>query len=268
MYLSPFLKSPFLKLIPFFQNFLLHRDLFHVTLQFPAGCCISLGHVSKDPRSSADRSRPENRPIIRLLQAVDVCYARIFHRLEVRTPCPLPREGPAILVCNHTSGLDPMLVQSVCPRLITWMVAKEYVELPVLRWVFRTIRVIPVDRSGRDIAATRAAMRALKDGRVLGVFPEGRIETNHDLLPFQTGAAMMAIKMDVPVFPAYLDGTQRGEEILASFLSRSLATLTFGPAVTLVETETNDTALAAATDRIRQAVARLSDSAGANPLAR
>src|SRR2546423_79348 len=128
-------------------------------------------------KTAGKHSRPESRPIIRLLQAVDMCFARIYHRLTILSPCRLPRDGPAILVCNHTSALDPLLIQSACPRLITWMMASEYYELPGLNWVFRTIGAIPVDRSGRDLAATRAALRALQRGGVLGVFPEGRIET-------------------------------------------------------------------------------------------
>src|SRR3954465_15627638 len=105
--------------------------------------------------------RPENRPIIRLLQAIDVCFARMYHRLSVLSPQRLPRHGPAILICNHVSGLDPLLIQSVCPRLITWMMASEYYAVPGLNWVFKQIGAIPVERSGRDLAATRAAMRAL-----------------------------------------------------------------------------------------------------------
>ena len=175
--------------------------------------------------------RPEDRLSIRLLQAVDVCFSRIYHRVNVVSPQRLPKQGPAILICNHTSGLDPMLIQSVCPRLIVWMMAREYYDLPVLHWVFKTVEAIPVDRGGRDLAATRAALRALEAGRILGVFPEGRIETSRDLLPFQTGVALMALKAGVPVYPAYLDGTQRGRDMLPAFLYPNCATLAFGPAV-------------------------------------
>src|SRR4051812_42213381 len=125
--------------------------------------------------------RPENRPILRFLQAFDVCFARIYHRLSVRLPQRLPRDGPAILVCNHTSGLDPLLIQSVCPRLITWMMAREYYNVRGLGWVFKAVGAIPVERSGRDLASTRAAMRALANGAILGVFPEGKIETSREL---------------------------------------------------------------------------------------
>ncbi len=166
---------------------------------------------------------------------MDVCYARIYHRLHVRAPCRVPREGPAILVSNHTSGLDPLLIQAVCSRLIVWMVAQEYVELPVLNRIFGMIDAIPVGRHGRDMAATRQALRALEDGRVLGVFPEGRIERTRQLLPFQTGVALMALKTKVPVYPVHLDGTQRGLPMSKAFARRQQARITFGPPLRLHE---------------------------------
>jgi 1-acyl-sn-glycerol-3-phosphate acyltransferase len=208
---------------------------------------------------TAEKTRPEDRLSIRLLQAVDVCFARIYHRVNVLAPQRLPKQGPAILICNHVSGLDPMLIQSVCPRLIVWMMAREYYEIAALRWIFKTVEAIPVDRGGRDLAATRAALRALEHGRILGVFPEGRIETTRDLLPFQTGVAMMAVKANVPVYPAYLDGTQRGKEMLQAFLYRNVATVAFGPPLEVGGVSTSKDMLAAVTDRFTGAVRRLKD---------
>jgi 1-acyl-sn-glycerol-3-phosphate acyltransferase len=201
--------------------------------------------------------RPEDRVVIRLLQAFTVCFARIYHQIIVRAPFRVPREGPAILVCNHTSGLDPMLIQSVSPRLIVWMMAKEYYDIKWLRWMFRTVEAIPVTRAGRDMAATRSALRALEQGRILGVFPEGKIEKTNALMPFQTGVAMMAIKTGVPVYPAYLDGTQRGKEMVDAFMYRNRVMLTFGPPVQFDRSSTSKEALQAATDRIAEAVAGL-----------
>ena len=200
------------------------------------------------------RSKPEARPIVRLLQAIDVCFARIYHRLSILAPCTLPRSGPAILVCNHTSGLDPLLIQSACPRLITWMMAREYYEIRGLNRIFQTIGAIPVDRSGRDLAATRAALRALNDGRILGIFPEGRIEPTRELLPFQTGVAMMAIKSNVPIYPAYLDGTQRGREMMQGLLSPCTAKLAFGKLVEIARVGTSREQLELATNSIVHAV--------------
>jgi 1-acyl-sn-glycerol-3-phosphate acyltransferase len=233
---------------------------------------LSFGRVNNDgPQDhDAEESRPqkrqENRPIIRLLQVVDVCFARIYHRLSVRAPPRLPRHGAAILVCNHVSALDPLLIQSVCPRLLTWMVAKEYVEARGLRWIFQTIKAIPVARSGRDLAATRAAMRALSNGAVLGIFPEGKIETTTELLPFQTGVALMAIKTNTPVFPVYLEGSQRGMDMVPAMIRPNVASIAFGPAVNFDRSSTNRAALEAATQKIETSVRDLRDKCGKRTL--
>lgn len=179
------------------------------------------------------RSDPPLRPSLRALMALGKMYARGFHQLEVRTPCSLPESGPAILVCNHISSIDPVLIQSACSRHIVWMMAKEYYDMPALRWGFDLVQAIPVERSGKDLSATRAAMRALHDGRVLGVFPEGRIETSNELLPFQSGAALMAHRTKVDVYPAFLNGTQRGKTMTAAFVQPQSVSLTFGPKVRL-----------------------------------
>ena len=191
---------------------------------------------------------------MRLLYAGNVLVSRVYHRLQVLRPARLPRRGPAILVCNHISGLDPLLIQSACRRVITWMMASEYYDVKVIGWVFRTVEAIPVDRSGRDLAATRAALRAIAAGRIVGIFPEGRIETDHELLPFQTGVALMAIKTGVPVFPAYLEGTQRGKEMLPALLVPNRARLAFGPEVQFDRSSTSKSTLEQATDKIRIAV--------------
>jgi 1-acyl-sn-glycerol-3-phosphate acyltransferase len=205
----------------------------------------------------ANAVRPENRLWIRFLQAVDVCYARIYHRVNVLSPQRLPKQGPAILICNHISGLDPFFIQAVCPRLIVWMMAKEYYEIRGLKTILKSIEAIPVDRGGRDLAATRSALRALEANRILGVFPEGKIETLNDLLPFQTGVALMAIKAGVPVYPAYIDGTQRGREMHQAFLYPNIATLAFGPAVEYPAASTSKEVLQDATNAFTAAVTRL-----------
>lgn len=209
------------------------------------------------PDGAAPSARPEHRLAIRFLQAVDVCYARIYHRVNVLAPQRLPKHGPAILICNHVSGLDPMLIQSVCPRLIVWMMAREYYEIRGLKTIFKTIEAIPVDRAGRDLAATRAALRALEAGRILGVFPEGKIEKSRQLLPFQTGVALMALKAKVPVYPAYLDGTQRGRPMSQAFLYPNVASLAFGPVVEYLGGSTSKEVLQAVTERYAEAVGRL-----------
>jgi 1-acyl-sn-glycerol-3-phosphate acyltransferase len=173
--------------------------------------------------------RSEGKLTNRLLQTFNALVCRIYHQLNVISPCNLPRTGPAILICNHTSGLDPCLIQSVCPRMIVWMMAREYYNLKALRKGYEMIDAIPVDRGGRDMPATRAALRALEHGRVLGIFPEGKIETSHDLLPFQPGIALLANKSQAPVYPAYLDGSQRDKKMTVAVATPQRAFIAFGP---------------------------------------
>jgi 1-acyl-sn-glycerol-3-phosphate acyltransferase len=184
-------------------------------------------------------------------------FSHQYHDLRVLAPCTLPTAGGAILVCNHTSSLDPVPLQAACPRLITWMMAREYGNLPLLRQFLREIEPIMVERSGRDMAATRAALRALERGKVLGVFPEGRIEPGRDLLPFQTGIALLALKSRAPVYPAYLDGDQRQSGMIDAIIRPHQITLAFGPAVDLDYGAEGREALEAATKKIRDAVAAL-----------
>ena len=180
------------------------------------------------PTPPPSYTTPENVPIRRVLHACNRLFARVYHRLDVLSPCRLPRSGAAILVCNHTSPMDPIFIQSVCPRPIVWIMAKEYYDLPGLNWIYRQVEAIPVARSGRDMAATREALRALKHRRILGLFPEGKIEPTGDLLPFQTGIALLAAKTDAEIFPAYLDGTQRGKSMVDSVIRPQHARIAFG----------------------------------------
>lgn len=199
----------------------------------------------------------ERRITIRIAQGINRLFARNYHDMKVIAPAELPRTGPAILVSNHISGLDPLLIQSACRRLVIWMMAREYYDIRSIGWIFRMVEAIPVERSGRDTAATRAALRALHDGRVVGIFPEGRIETDHELLPFQTGVAMLAIKTGVPVYPVYLDGTQRGKNMVTAVLQAHRVQIAFGPAVSFDRTSTGKASLEAATEHIKSAVRAL-----------
>jgi 1-acyl-sn-glycerol-3-phosphate acyltransferase len=143
--------------------------------------------------------------------------------------------------------------------------AREYYDIKALTWLYKLVDAIPVERSGRDLTATRAALRALNEGRVLGVFPEGKLETSRDLLPFQTGVALMAIKTRVPVYPTYLDGTQRGKAMVPAISRANHANLRFGPPLDFSRESTSKESLERATDAIQQAVQRLKvASEGAN----
>jgi len=83
----------------------------------------------------ASHPRDEDRASVRFLKRLLDTYINGYHNVEVVSPCQLPANEPAILVCNHVSSLDPMLIQWACSRLIVWMMAREY-YVPGSRWLF------------------------------------------------------------------------------------------------------------------------------------
>jgi 1-acyl-sn-glycerol-3-phosphate acyltransferase len=193
---------------------------------------------------------------VRALHSANRIFARVYHQIDVLAPCLLPRTGRAIIVCNHISGLDPVLIQACTPRLIIWMTAQEYCEQPGLRWLFRSVHAIPVKRGERDLSAMRQALRALADGHVLGIFPEAQLATSHDLLPFQTGAAVLAVRTSTPIYPAAIEGNQRGKDMLPAYLRSHNSRLAFDDPIMLWRNEhTRDPENG--TKLLREAVQRL-----------
>jgi 1-acyl-sn-glycerol-3-phosphate acyltransferase len=150
------------------------------------------------------------------LYALNYLLVRILWRLEIHSPFPIPPGHGAVIVCNHRCPIDPAFLAITVPRAIHWMVAKEYCEYPGFRQLLRLCEVIPVRRGAVDPAAVRAAIRLAKRGELVGIFPEGRINTTERLLlPGRSGAAMIALNAGVPIVPCYIhkapyDGTTLG----------------------------------------------------------
>jgi 1-acyl-sn-glycerol-3-phosphate acyltransferase len=180
-------------------------------------------------------ARPEIRGPLRVLHWGFRAYCALWHQLRVEGWAPLPESGPAILIANHTCGIDHMLLQAASRRVLGFMIAREYYELPWLRGFCSSVGCIPVNRDGRDLAAIRAALRALGEGRVVPIFPEGRImpASGRRLGEMKPGGAYLAIRAGVPVLPAYIFGTPETDEILPSLATPSRASLFFGEPIDL-----------------------------------
>ena len=169
----------------------------------------------------------DRHPIVRVAHGLVRVYTLAFQGLRIETPCPIPRNGPAIVICNHVSGLDPFLIQSTCSRIIRWFIAKEYYDLPHTRPLAERLGYIPVARKGRDAASLKAGLRALAAGQVVGVFPEGRINDGPALMPFQPGVAMLALRGEATVIPAFVD-VPRYNGMLYPFLDPQMTRIRFG----------------------------------------
>ena len=175
---------------------------------------------------------------IGVLRAVNLAYTRVVHGVRPGND-PLPKTGPALLVSNHRSGVDPFVISAHINRVVRFMMAREYYLVPLLRRIFDIVQVIPVNRDGHDFAATKRALRALQNGEVVGIFPEGRIRHLSPDTPFtgssaddndavKHGAALLALRADVPIIPVYVDGTPPTESVTGAFLSFSKSRVAFG----------------------------------------
>ena len=140
--------------------------------------------------------RSRYTPAQSAIYGLNELVARVLWRAEVRGQIALPREQGAVVVCNHQGPLDSAFIQlRTGQRVVHWMVAKEYCEHPGLAWFFRICEAIPVGRGGIDTAATKMAIRYAQEGGLVGIFPEGRINTgNEPLLSGRPGALMIALK--------------------------------------------------------------------------
>lgn len=146
-------------------------------------------------------------------------FVYYYHRLQA-SPLPLPKEGGAVVVSNHVSGLDPLLLIAASPRPLRFVIATEQYHRFGLQWLFRLARCIPVDRSRRPEWAMRAALRAIKEGEVVALFPHGKIHLDSEPpVKIKGGAVRLAQITGCPIYPVRLEGVRgEGHTVLAVFI--------------------------------------------------
>jgi 1-acyl-sn-glycerol-3-phosphate acyltransferase len=133
---------------------------------------------------------------------------RIQWRATVEGSLPFGPGQGAVIISNHRGPIDPAFVTQASNRPIHWLVASEYLIHPFFGLPLRTLKCIPVNRGGRDTAALKLSMRYAAAGEMIGLFPEGRINTTDRLLlAGRPGVALIALRAGVPVVPCYIEGS-------------------------------------------------------------
>lgn len=120
-------------------------------------------------------------------------------------------EGAALICPNHTSAIDPLFVVFAVKRkhVMRVMSKKEVMAWPVIGWLLKKAGVFGVDRGAADITAVKTALRYLKEGRKLLLFPEGTRVAEGENVEAKTGAAMFSTRAGVPIVPVYITGKKR-----------------------------------------------------------
>ena len=147
------------------------------------------------------------------------------YRLKKEGIDHIPEEGAAVIVCNHVSFVDALVIAAACPRPIRFVMDHQIFKLPIINFVFREGRAIPIASAKEDPALLEKAYeevaKALEAGDLVGIFPEGRITDTGELYPFRKGITRIVERTPVPVVPMALRG------LWGSFFSRK-----DGPAMT------------------------------------
>lgn len=140
------------------------------------------------------------------------------YRLKKQAVHHIPAEGAAVLVCNHVSFVDALIISAACPRPIRFIMDHRIFKTPILRFIFRDSRAIPIAPAKEDPHTLERAYdeiaAALAAGELIGIFPEGRITNTGEMYPFQGGIKRILERTPVPVVPMALQG------LWESFFSR------------------------------------------------
>ncbi len=115
--------------------------------------------------------------------------------------------GPVVLAPNHISFLDPPILQLATGHHLTFLMTATIFKQPLMKWFFRFWNAIPVPESGAAAAALKVALRAMRSGRPVVIFPEGGISTDGQLKAGRGGVGMLILKGKVPVIPVAILGT-------------------------------------------------------------
>jgi 1-acyl-sn-glycerol-3-phosphate acyltransferase len=166
--------------------------------------------------------------LLRITRTLVRTLLRVLFRFRVQGVAHLPN-GPAVVVSNHPSALDPLLVGAAVPERVLFIAAEEYLAWRGVGWAMRAYGCIPVRRDEIDTSAIREAVEALGRGLKVGVFPEGQISPEPG--PVKRGAAVLAARARVPLVPVAVIGSGRAFPLGATMIRLAPVTVRIGPPV-------------------------------------
>jgi len=173
-------------------------------------------------------SGPMGRSLVNVIWRINRAFVLVWHRLHWSGNHRVPGTGPVILAANHTTGIDPLLIQAALPCEVRWVMLKAY-RFRFLEPLWQANHPIILEKNSNDLTQLRQILRALKSGDTVGLFPEGAAQREHRTLkPFQPGIGMLAKRSGAQIVPIWVDGTPRTKNMLWHFIMPSRSTVTFG----------------------------------------
>lgn len=143
----------------------------------------------------------------RFLQHLCWLAFRLFFDYRALGAKHLPKTGGVLLVSNHQSYLDPILLAMPLTRPLSFLAKSELFENRYFGWLIRSLNAFPVKQGRGDSGAIKETLRRLKEGHVLNIYPEGTRSETGEIERIERGAAMVVRRAGVPIVPAAIDGS-------------------------------------------------------------
>jgi 1-acyl-sn-glycerol-3-phosphate acyltransferase len=118
----------------------------------------------------------------------------------------IPQQGGVLVVSNHQSHLDPPLIGAGAPRMMNYMARSTLFDIPLLGRFIRSVNAFPIDREGIGLAGIKEALKRLKRGGMVVIFPEGTRSPDGDMGPFRPGFTTLAVRTGAALLPVAIEG--------------------------------------------------------------
>lgn len=145
----------------------------------------------------------------------------------------IPLAGPGLIIANHVSFLDPLLVGLSLTRPVSFVARDSLFRLPVVGWILRNTYVMPINRESAGTAVIRQTIERLNAGFLCGIFPEGTRSRDGEVGKFKPGFIALIRRSSVPIYPAALAGTGRALGRGAWFLKPVPVRAAFGKPISV-----------------------------------
>ncbi len=168
----------------------------------------------------------------------------------------IPKEGAVIVAPNHKSNFDPPLIGICSPRIVHYMAKEELFEKPILAPILRFFGTFPVKRGSIDRAAIRQAMKEIKNGEPLGIFPEGTRVHGNKIGRFHDGMASLALMTGTPVLPVAVIGSETFPK------KKGPLAVIFGKPIPVTKQKTSPEAITELNEKVRAALVSMREEYG------